>query len=127
MQTSSIRRPPGSGEASPHLASSQQLAYSLDECRDRIGALRARLSAIPPTAPPNPEGDNSAFARLHERVLALSPDDQPAVDASLTAVGRAAQHLLRDLESQLDASRAPSFIDIPSSGVSARFASPNWE
>jgi hypothetical protein len=127
MQTSSTPRPPGYGEASPHPASSQQLAHSLDECRGRIGVLRARLSAIPPTAPPNPEGDDSAFDGLHQRVLALSPDDQPAVDASLTAIGRAAQHLLRDLEGPFDGSRAPSVVAGPSSGVSARFAPPNWE
>ena len=127
MQTSRTRRPAGYGETSPHPDSSQQFAHSLDECRSRVGALRARLSAIPPTAPPNPEGDDSAFAGLHERVQALSLDDQPAVDASLTAIGRAAQRLLRDLEGPLDARQAPSFVDTPGSGVSTRFAPPSWE
>ena len=127
MRESMIQRPPlGYGEGVPP-ASSQRLTHSLDECRSRISELRSKLSANRPTGPAHLDRDASAFSSPHERVLALSPEDQPALNASFTAIRPAARCLLRDLEGPFDGGRTPGPGGQFGGGVHAHLDSTSWE
>ena len=101
------------------MAASQQFTRSLGECQGRISALRAKLETLPPTGRSRSEHRSSGFAGLHERVVALSPEDQPAVDASLAAIAVAARRLLHVLEGPDDPSRAIDGVGPAGRGTSS--------
>lgn len=99
---------------------SQRFERSLDECRGRISALHAKLESCSPTGPVHSGWHPSGSARLDQLGPAFSTQDGPGVDAALSAIGNAAQRLLRGLERPGDASRQLTLPKMPQVVVTDR-------
>jgi hypothetical protein len=127
MQESRYQQPLfGYSEAPPRPAM-QQFTRSLEECQDRISALRAKLDAFPPTGRPHTEWGPSALAGPLGSPQAPWPEDRPAVDASLTAIGDAARRLLHDLEEPTGRGGATDRVGNAGGRSTPRMGSPGRE
>ena len=127
MQGSRYQQPLlGYGDMPPRPAM-QQFTRSLEECQDRISALRAKIDTLPPTGRAHTEWGPSALAGPLGRPQAPCPEDQPAVDASLTAIGDAARRLLHDLEDPIGRGGATDRVGNAGGGSSSRMGTPGRE
>jgi hypothetical protein len=99
--------PTGGGRGRMRSAAGQlQLEHSLDDCLGRVNTLRRRLDDYSPTRQAHATWHPSRSSGSHRRVPAPSDLDAPGVDATLTAIGIAAQSLLRGLVRPADGARA---------------------